>query len=511
MVGSMQEEKTFVKSGAEYLESLRDGRAVFYRGEQIEDVTEHPATAGGTRTIAKLYDAQHDSEARDVLTYLRPDGARVTAAYMLPYEKADLTFRRQGIEYLARQTFGTYGRGIDMIATLPVGMMSQLPTFERLCPEFAENIGAYRAYAEENNIHLAEVIVDPQGYRGRGSGTSPDMQPPERAAARIVRESDDGIWISGIKGVGTAAPQANEMLVGSFHAPTADESFWVIVPMNAPGVRIYCRELTHHPGASTYDHPLDALGEEIEALVAFDEVFVPRDRILAAHTPDLHGVNFYNVWARYEHWYTFVRVAAKAELLAGLAQLVVDTLELGDIPVIRQRVGNVLEFAQVCRGMALAAEELAHRSEGGLLVPDHNAVTAARSYALAQFPEILHTIRDMCGQGLILRFSEADLEVPAAFGKNLSWFLDTRNVSAWEKNLIMNLVWDVTSGAHATRMLLFEESNALNVPFLKERLYGEYDRSAFVDDCRHYIGLGKAPKRTYQKEIVQTWSREARD
>lgn len=511
MVRSLQEEKTFVKTGADYLESLRDGRSVYYKGEEIADVTEHAATAGGTRTISRLFDAQHAPESRDVLTYQRADGSRVTAAYLLPRHKADLTFRREGIEFIARQTFGTYGRGIDMIATLPVGMVSQLPTFQRLCPEFSDNIHAYRSYAEENNIHLAEVIVDPQGYRGRASGTAPTTDPPERATARIVRESAAGIWISGIKGVGTAAPQANEMLVGSFHVPHAEESFWVIVPTNAPGVRMYCRELTHIADASAYDHPLDSLGEEIEALVAFDEVFVPRDRILAARVPELHGVNFYNTWARFEHWYTFVRVVAKAELLAGLAQLVVDTLELGDIPVIRQRIGDILEFAQVCRGMALAAEELAMPSEGGLMVPDHNVVTAGRSYALTHLPQVLHVIRDICGQGLILRFSQADLDVPAAFGKNLDWFLDTQNISAAEKNLVMNLVWDVTAGAHATRMLLFEESNALNVPFLKERLYGDYDRSAFVDDCRHFIGLGKAPRRTYQKEIVQTWSQRAQD
>ena len=511
MVDSIQRAKTFVKTGAEYKQSLRDGRAVYYKGELIPDVTVHPATAGGTETIARLFDAQHDPTSRDVLTYVRPDGSRVTAAYLIPRAKEDLTFRREGIEFVARQTFGTYGRGIDMIATLPVGMLSQLPTFARLCPEFADNIHAYVTYAEENNIHLAEVIVDPQGYRGRASGTPPETPVPERATARIVRETKDGIWISGIKGVGTAAAQANEMLVGSFHVPHAEESFWVIVPVNAPGVRLYCRELTHHPGASAYDHPLDSLGEEIEALVAFDEVFVPRDRILAARVPELHGVNFYNVWARYEHWYTFLRVVAKAELLAGLAQLVLDTLELGEIPVVRQRVGDILEFAQICRGLAIAAEELAALSEGGLLVPDHNVVTAGRSYALTQLPNVNHVIRDICGQGLILRFSEADLALPAAYGKNLEWFLDTKNVSASEKNLIMNLVWDVTSGSHATRVLLFEESNALNVPFLKERLYGEYDRSAFVDDCRHFIGLGRAPRRLYQKEFVQTWSQESRD
>jgi 4-hydroxyphenylacetate 3-monooxygenase len=199
-------------------------------------------------------------------------------------------------------------------------------------------------------------------------------------------------------------------------------------------------------------------------------------------------------------------MVAKAELLAGLAQLVVDTLDLGDVPVVRQRVADVFEYAQILRGMAVAAEELARPSEGEVMVPDWNVVTTGRSYALAHLPHVLHILQDLCGQGLILRFAEADLERPAAFGKNLSWFLDTRDVSAREKNLVMNLVWDVTCGAHATRVKLFEESNALNVPFLKERLYGHYEREQFLDECRHFIGLGRAPRRTYEKEIVQTWS-----
>ena len=83
---------------------------------------------------------------------------------------------------------------------------------------------------------------------------------------------------------------------------------------------------------------------------------------------------------------------------------------------------------------------------------------------------------------MILRFDEADLDTPAAFGKNLSWFLDTRNISAHDKNLVMNLVWDVAASEHATRSKLFEESNALNVPFLKERIYGEYDRSELLQE-----------------------------
>ena len=98
-----------------------------------------------------------------------------------------------------------------MIATLPLGMLGELPSFKRECPEFAENIHWYIKHAEENNIHLGETIVDPQGFRSRAAGTAPETTPPERATARIVKEDSTGIWISGVKGVGTAVPQANEL------------------------------------------------------------------------------------------------------------------------------------------------------------------------------------------------------------------------------------------------------------------------------------------------------------
>lgn len=499
-------EQSFVRGADDYRRSMRDGRRVYYRGALIEDVVTHPATGGGAETIADLFEDQLRPDTQKLLTYKREDGARVTASYFLPRTKEDLRWRREGIEYVARKTFGTHGRGIDMISTSVIGLCSEHAKFKRACPEFADNIHAYRQHAEENNLHLAATIVDPQGYRARASGTADTEVPPERATMRIDRETGQGIWISGVKGVGTAAPQANDIIVGGFHTPRDEESFWAVIPANADGVRMYCRELVHQPGASLRDHPLDARGEEMEAIVCFDNVFVPRERIFAARNRDLHGVNFYNTWARHEHWYTFVRLMAKAELLAGLAQLVVDTLELGEIPVIRLRVAKIFEYAAVLRSMAIAAEELARPSEGDVMVPDTPIISAGRAYGLHHYPEILHTIQDISGQGLIFRFSDEDLESPAAFGKSLSWFLDTRSVDAKDKNLVMNLVWDATASSHATRVKLFEESNALNVPLLLERVYNEYDRSRAIDHCRYAIGLGPAPGIDYEHEIVQTWS-----
>src|SRR4051812_2531575 len=94
-------EKHYLKTAEEYTKSLQDGREVYYKGERIDDVTEHFATSGGIREIADLYDLQFDEEARNALTYVREDGARVTASYLVPRTKEDLRFRREGIKYVA--------------------------------------------------------------------------------------------------------------------------------------------------------------------------------------------------------------------------------------------------------------------------------------------------------------------------------------------------------------------------------------------------------------------------
>src|SRR3974390_283529 len=55
-------------TGAEFLESLRDGREVYIYGERVKDVTTHPAFRNGAASIAQLYDALHDPKTKDVLT-----------------------------------------------------------------------------------------------------------------------------------------------------------------------------------------------------------------------------------------------------------------------------------------------------------------------------------------------------------------------------------------------------------------------------------------------------------
>src|SRR3954451_18372396 len=55
------------QTGAEYLASLADDRAVFIYGERVKDVTKHPAIRNTARMVALLYDALHDPARKDNL------------------------------------------------------------------------------------------------------------------------------------------------------------------------------------------------------------------------------------------------------------------------------------------------------------------------------------------------------------------------------------------------------------------------------------------------------------
>ena len=49
-----------MRTGQQYLDSLKDGRAVYLEGEKVADVTTHPAFAGIARTVAGMYDFAAD-------------------------------------------------------------------------------------------------------------------------------------------------------------------------------------------------------------------------------------------------------------------------------------------------------------------------------------------------------------------------------------------------------------------------------------------------------------------
>jgi 4-hydroxyphenylacetate 3-monooxygenase len=430
----------------------------------------------------------------------------VSYAWQVPRSAADLEARRKFAECTSMHTLGFFGRQLDNIAFTMIGLAAYEHLFRRSNPELADNIGRYIDFAQQHNLTIAGLIADPQGARAKekwslGARVT-DVRHGEIAKLppllRIVERRDDGIVIAGAKIVGTVLPQAHEMIIITQPGVAPEESFWCAVPANAPGVHTVLRQgLAYPPDA--HHHPLASRGEEIDCLTIFDNVFVPMERVFSMGDPDL--ASEYGVVGAGEHWHTLIRMAVKSELLVGLSQMIVDALGTIRVAKVRELMTDVITYAQVQRSLVVAAEHHAALTESNVMWPDVNFITTGRVYGVENYGAIIAKIREIAGQGPLMLFGDADFAHPD-LGPLLSQVIEGFDMVSEEKNRLMGLVWDVTSDSYGMRMDYFERLNGYPLFFLKERLFGEYERVAEVEFLADFLGLPKDQTAAAARELA---------
>jgi 4-hydroxyphenylacetate 3-monooxygenase len=167
-----------LKTGAEHLESLRDGRVVYIGSEQVDDVTAHPAFRNGARSMAAIYDLKVLAllrGARRALQQLFPQGAQQGR----PAEKNDLH------RAIARMSHGLLGRSPDHVSSFVTGMAMNPAIFG----EFSENLEAYYEHMRSEDVYGVYAVIPPQAARNPEFYVKQNIPVP---TLRVVREDDDG-------------------------------------------------------------------------------------------------------------------------------------------------------------------------------------------------------------------------------------------------------------------------------------------------------------------------------
>ena len=86
-----------LRTGQDYIESLRDGREVWIDGERVADVATHPAFAPIVNVRARIYDLGHEAGTADLLTYIDEQTAeRCATTSRPPRTRAGHGFIRRG-------------------------------------------------------------------------------------------------------------------------------------------------------------------------------------------------------------------------------------------------------------------------------------------------------------------------------------------------------------------------------------------------------------------------------
>lgn len=478
-----------LKTGAEYKASLDDGRKVWANGELLAKVTDHPGLNAGIDLLSQMFDDQFTEEHADATTYFEPEvNAIVTRSWQAPKSLEELRQRRKMIEYTTKMTAGTYGRPPDLGPTIAIGILAYTASFKNVkssyaeCqPDFAENIQRYVEFGRLNNITCAESLTGPQNDRSQAMAQAASL-------LRVKSVEKGGVRISGAKSVGSIAAQTNEIFFTNLgYGDTPPEAcIWGALPIGTEGIKLISRETLSNPGADPFDHPLGHKGEEADQLVIFDNVFVPKERIFNLGDPAL--LAYYGRCANWAHWHVLTRLATKAEIFVGAAQMVLDVLGTGKIPAVQALFAELVEYAQTLRAFVIAAETMAKPTEDGIWAPDVPLLTAGRLHSIRMYPQIIHVLQELCGQGLVMRFGRKAFE-NAEVGHHLHELLPGHGVTGMEKERVMNFIWDLTTSSLAGRVALFENVNATPAPFLRARLFNEYNRDEHVKTARKLAGF----------------------
>ena len=447
------------RTGAEYIQGLRDRSAeVYMGGERVKDVTVHPGLRNGVGSLARLYDMQHAPDLLEDMTYASPTtGDPVGLSFIVPKTYEDLQRRRAMMAHWARATCGMMGRSPDFMNVTMMAMAAAADYFAQNRPEFKENIQRYYEHIREKDLVLTHTLVNLQ--RARTPMSTP-LHDRTDVALSVVKETDAGIVVHGPRVLATLGPLADEIAVypARNHQLPADAqerySFAFAIPCNTPGLRFLCRE-SFDVGRSHFDHPLGSRFEEMDAVVFFDNVLVPWERVFLLGDVEMcNDMPMATNRSLHSGHQVVTKQVVKCEFILGLANLMVRTLGSGQLPQVQEMIAEIIENLEVTKACLRAAEADAQVDQWGVMCPAQFPLMTARNIFIRMYPRMAEILHLLGSSSLMALPSEADLNGPLA--AEINSYLDTDTASAQERVRLFRLAWDTCCSAFGTRQVLYE-------------------------------------------------------
>lgn len=463
-----------IKTGAMHTASLRDGRRVFIDGAEAGDVTVHPAFRRTVQSVAKLYDFQSRPENRDLMTYETEDGGRANRMWQLPRTYEDLIARRQALVAWSELHGGYLGRSPDHVASSLSGMMMGLPVFQAYDPARAAALADYYRYVRDNDLYMTYVIINPQADRSKQAHEQADPY----LTAGVVDQDAGGITVRGAKMLGTGGIIANEVMVTCIQPLQKGDERYAIsfaVPINAPGVKLLSRKSYEAASPHVFDNPLASRFDENDAVIYFDDVKVPWDRVFVNQDIAMTAAQFHETPAHvYQNYQAQIRLMVKMRFLMGVARKIAETNGIVNFPQVRETLGHMAAQASMVEAFVHGLEAKG-QMVNGYYVPDRALLYAAQVLTQSGYNTFVGQLRDLAGGGMIMLPSGledfADPELRRLIGKTQA----SPTTDAEGRVKFFKLAWDAVGSEFASRHTQYEMFYAGATFVTKNHAYRTFD------------------------------------
>lgn len=433
-----------LKTPEQYIQSLRDGRQVYVDGRKIGDVTEDPRFRRAVDHLALAYEMAQDTNwSAKCVTTCAETGETITGCYKVPKSTEDLMFRRDTI-YWASRYAGGY---------IPFGSTKEIGTdaifaLRMICPKidrkygtsYAERIKDFHHYCQQNDLALAGAVTDPKGDRS----LRPYQQPNDTTYMKIVERREDGIVVKGAKAHITSAPLVNELLVLPTRAMGPEDNDYAVafaIPANAEGIKMIAN--ADYGSEDPVEAPLSVVRPIIHALVVFDNVFIPNDRIFLCGEWDYAG----ELAVTFAAWHRFTGLAYKgpvAELMLGSAVLIADYNGVAKASHIRDKIREIVMYIESIRTYSkMACYEC--KINDGIAMPGVLACNIGKYLFAVNYHIMLRNVQEIAGGIAGTCPSIADYRNPELTEYIDYYIVGRKEIPTENRIRVLKLIRDLTS------------------------------------------------------------------
>ncbi|HEY1775318.1 MAG TPA: 4-hydroxyphenylacetate 3-hydroxylase N-terminal domain-containing protein [Solirubrobacteraceae bacterium] len=484
-----------LRTADEYRASLRDGRRVFYRAEQVDDVTKHPAFSPAVEHAALDFEMSHDPQYAALA--LSEDGA--SRYFHVPRTDADLLARSALIEASTRagKTLVLLIREIGTDA-----LLSLLALSPRLGDPYAGRVQAFYEHCRNSDLALCVAQTDFKGDRS----LPPSQQQNPDAYLRIVDRRDGGIVVRGAKLHTSVSINSNEMIVLPTRAMSEVDANYAVafaIPIDTPGLTLVASPYLSTQGRNVAEHPLSATRKMVETVTMFDDVFVPAERVFMDGQHELAGP----LARGFVEFHRFTAISYKLPLvdaLVGAALLAARVNGLEKAGHVRDKLAWLICYAETLRALTHHAAARA-TVINDIAVPDTLLVNIAK----LQFAQGLHTafmhVQDIAGGLLATYPASEDLEHPV-YGAALCRYLESAgSVAGGDRLKVLNMISDLTTGDYGGYQAVLAIHAEGSIEAEKLTIVSQYDRARAIAYARWLACLedGRWPPAAHEYATAQ--------
>jgi len=444
-----------LKTGAEHLESLRDGRVVYIGSEKVDDVTTHPAFRNAARSMAAIYDIKR----ADPRFSFEEGGERFSSYFLRSKSKEDLQKRTDLHRAIAAMSHGLLGRSPDHVSSFVTGMSMNPEVFKG----FAKNLLKYYEEMRARDLYGVYAVLPPQAARNPEFYVKQNIPVP---SLRVVREDDDGVVITGMKMLATGAVFADEVWIGNLTAiddKRQSESITCALPISTSGVSFWAREPYERHARHEADYPLSYRFDETDTVLVCDRVKVPWDRVFLHNNGAMSRRIYIETPANcYQNQQSNVRFWAKMGLIVGLASRMCQANGVDRIPAVRETLGRLAALEATIGGLVNGQIEACEQWPDGYATPNRRIMYATLNWCQEHHTEIIDALRTLAGAAPLQMPASIDLVADRELKERFERWWSTPALHAVDRLKLYKLAWDLIGSEFAGRHMLYERFYAGN-------------------------------------------------